>query len=208
MSGRPILAGTINVSTVIRIVDSADGTPEQGVTSATTGINIWYRREGEGINNLTLSDLSALTDAHSDGGMLHIDDGYYRVDLPDDAVDAAGSSPGVLVGGTATGMVVIGTYHTLVSYDPYDGTDLGLSTLAAILALLDDPRGEPGQTAPPVNPDAMTKLDYLYKSWRNKKDNDGSNTQLYADDETTVDQKQATSVTAGTVTKGEWVSGP
>jgi len=38
----------------------------------------------------------------------------------------------------------------------------------AILALLDNARGEPGTGAPPVNPDAMTKLDYLYKFMRNK----------------------------------------
>lgn len=80
--------------------------------------------------------------------------------------------------------------------------------LDAVLAMLDDPRTEPGQGAPPVNPDAMTKLDYLYKSWRNKKDNDGTTTQLYADDTTTVDQKQTTSEAAGTVTKAEWATGP
>lgn len=78
----------------------------------------------------------------------------------------------------------------------------------AILAMLDDPRAEPGQGAPAVNADAMTKLDYLYKAWRNKKDNDGTTTNLYADDGTTVDQKQATSEAAGTVTKAEWVTGP
>jgi hypothetical protein len=83
-----------------------------------------------------------------------------------------------------------------------------LSDLAAILALLDDARTEPGQGAPPVNPDIVTKIDYLYKAWRNKKDNDGSTTQLYADDGTTVDQKQTTSSAAGTVTKAEWVTGP
>lgn len=80
--------------------------------------------------------------------------------------------------------------------------------LDAILAMLDDPRAEPGQGSPAVNPDAMTKIDYLYKSWRNKKDNDGSTTQLYADDGSTVDQKQTTSESGGTVTKAEWATGP
>lgn len=80
--------------------------------------------------------------------------------------------------------------------------------LDAVLALLDDPRAEPGQGKPPENPDAMTKLDYIYKTWRNKKDNDGNTTQLYADDGSTVDQKQTTSVAGGIVEKAEWESGP
>lgn len=80
--------------------------------------------------------------------------------------------------------------------------------VAAILALLDDARGEPGQGNPPVNPDMATKIDYLYKWTRNKKDNDGSTTKFYADDGTTVDQKQTTSESGGTVTKGEIATGP
>jgi hypothetical protein len=72
---------------------------------------------------------------------------------------------------------------------------------------LDDARTEPGQGAPPVNPDMATKVDYLYKAWRNKKDNDGTETKLYADDGSTVDHKQATSEAAGTVTAGEWATG-
>jgi hypothetical protein len=79
--------------------------------------------------------------------------------------------------------------------------------IAAILALLDDPRTEPGQGAPPVNPDLATKIDYLYKAWRNKKDNNGTETKLYADDGSTVDHKQTTSESGGTVTKGEWATG-
>jgi hypothetical protein len=79
--------------------------------------------------------------------------------------------------------------------------------VAAILALLDDARTEPGQGAPPVNPDLATKIDYLYKAWRNKKDNDGAVTKLYADNGTTVDHKQNTSESGGTVTKAEWITG-
>lgn len=80
--------------------------------------------------------------------------------------------------------------------------------VAAILALLDNPRSEPPQGAPPVNPDMATKLDYLYKWTRNKKDNDGTTTKYYADDATTVDHKQTTSEAAGVVTKGEIATGP
>jgi hypothetical protein len=80
--------------------------------------------------------------------------------------------------------------------------------VASILALLNNARGEPAQGAPPVNPNLATKIDYVYKSWRNLKTNDGTTTKLFADDGTTVDHKQTTSEAAGTVSKAEWVSGP
>ncbi len=318
------LAGITDVSVVIRIIDSTDGTPELGVTAATGGLVLEYRRELEAeVSLATITDLAALTTAHTDKGMLHIGDGYYRVDLPDAA--CATGQRGVLVHGIATGMVVIGCYIHL-SLVPVDlrqilgtavatpatagildinvknidndaasasgtvtfpnatlastanitagtittvtnltnaatagdftatmktsiGTAVAASAVAsvtgavgsvtggataaqiatlqtfvdtevaailaavdtevaAILALLDDARAEPGQAAPPVNPDMATKVDYLYKAWRNKKTNDGTTTKLFADDATTVDQKQATSEAAGTVTKGEWATGP
>lgn len=109
---RPIVKGSVDNSTIIRIVDSGDGTPETGVTSATGGLDLKYRRALSATVNLTESDLSALTDAHSDGGMLHIGAGYYRVDVPDAAF--ASGADHVLIFGTVTGMVVIGAMHELV----------------------------------------------------------------------------------------------
>ena len=103
---RAILKGATDQSVIIRIVDSSDGTPETGVVAATTGLDLEYRREGATSVDLTESDLAALDSAHSDGGLKHVGNGYYRVDLPDAAV-ATGAN-GVLVHGTATGMVVIG----------------------------------------------------------------------------------------------------
>lgn len=111
MSVRRVKAGTTDVSVVIRIVDSSDGTPETAVTSATAGLDLWYRRDGAAAVDLTESDLSALTDAHSDGGMLHIADGWYRVDLPDAA--CASGVNGVQIGGTVTDMVVLAPYIEL-----------------------------------------------------------------------------------------------
>jgi len=152
---RQIQAGSTNQSVVIRIIDSTDGTPENGVTSATSGLDLEYRREGAVSTDITESDLSALTDAHSDGGMLHIGNGYYRLDLPDAAV--ADGVTGVLVHGTATGMVVIGEYVELVDYNPYDGVRLGLTALPNAAAdaagglLISDGGGQ----------DIDTKLGYL-----------------------------------------------
>lgn len=122
-----IKAGTTNVSVTIRIIDSTDGTPETGVVWNTAGIDMQYRREGAASTAITEATLSALTDAHSDGGFLHIGNGYYRLDLPDAAV-AAGAT-GVLVHGTVTGMVVIGEYIQLVAYDPFDSVRMGMTAL-------------------------------------------------------------------------------
>lgn len=124
---RQIKAGTTDVSVVIRIVDSSDGTPETGVVYNTSGIDLEYRREGAASVDITEATLAALTTAHTDGGFLHIGNGYYRLDLPD-AACASGAS-GVLVHGTVTGMVVIGCYIELVAYDPTDTVRLGLTAL-------------------------------------------------------------------------------
>jgi hypothetical protein len=109
---RAIKSASVDQSTVIRIVDSTAGTPEEGVVAATAGLALWYRREGATKTALgALNDLATLDAAHNDNGILHIDEGYYRLDLPD-AAFAAGAS-GVAVGGTATGMVVIAAYHAI-----------------------------------------------------------------------------------------------
>jgi len=124
---RVVKAGTADVSVVIRIIDATDGTPETGVVYNTAGIDLEYRREGAVSVDITEASLAALTDAHSDGGFLHIGNGYYRLDLPD-AASAVGVT-GVLIHGTVTGMVVIGQYIQLVTYDPFDGVRLGLTAL-------------------------------------------------------------------------------
>lgn len=75
------------------------------------------------------------------------------------------------------------------------------------LALLDDPRTEPGQGAPPVNPDLATKIDWLYKAWRNRKTQTATEFALYADDGTTKDQEAAVSSDGTTLVVGEMTTG-
>lgn len=102
-------------SVILRIIDSALGTPETGVVYNSSGIDLWYRREGAAKVSITEASLSALTDAHADGGFLAVGDGYYRLDLPDAAV-ATGANY-VDVGGSVTDMVVIGGRVRLVNFD-------------------------------------------------------------------------------------------
>lgn len=141
MSVRRIKAGSTDVSVVIRIVDSTDGTPETGVVFNTSGIDLWYRRDGAASVDITEATLSALTDAHSDGGFLHINDGWYRLDLPDAA--CASGVAGVQIGGTVTGMVVLSPYIELevnTAADVYSriGAPVGASISADVAAVQSD----------------------------------------------------------------------
>ena len=101
-----ISKGATDQSLTLRMCDATDGTPELGVDSSTIGLDVWYRRRGGAKISLTELDLSALTDAHADGGMLHISGGEYRVDFPDAAF--ASGVDWVDVGWGATDMVGFG----------------------------------------------------------------------------------------------------
>lgn len=121
-----VVAGSTDVSVVIRIMDSTDGTPETAVTFETSGIDLWYRREGAAAVDITEATLAALTTAHADGGFLAIADGLYRLDVPDAAF--AVGAPGVQIGGTVTGMVVYGPYIKIRPKTVLDGTFSGTHT--------------------------------------------------------------------------------
>jgi len=124
---RQILKGATDQSVILRIIDSTDGTPETGVVYNTTGIAMWYRREGATVTQITEATLAATDTAHSDGGIIHLSDGYYRMDLPDAACATGVAS--VMIGGAVTGMIVVGTELQLVNYNPQDGVRLGLTAL-------------------------------------------------------------------------------
>ncbi len=124
---RTIKKGSTDKSVTIRIIDSTDGSPEMGVVYNTSGIALWYRREGATVTAITEATLAAVDSAHSDGGIIHLGDGYYRLDLPD-AAWATGATH-VMIGGTVTGMIVIGQEVQLVDYDPDNGVRLGLTAL-------------------------------------------------------------------------------
>jgi hypothetical protein len=121
-----VTKGTTNYSCTIRIVDSSDGTPETGVVFNTAGIDLWYRRPGGAHSSITEATQTE-GGAHTDGGFVHISDGYYRLDLPDAAV--ATGVDYVDVGGTVTGMVVIGGRIRLTDVDLSDAVRGGMTAL-------------------------------------------------------------------------------
>lgn len=124
--------GVTDRSVTLRIIDSTDGTPETGVVFNTSGIDLWYRREGAAKVSITEVTLAALTTAHADGGFLHISDGEYRLDLPD-AAFATGANH-VDFGGTVTGMIVLGGRVRLVDIDLEDTVRAGLTALPNAVA--------------------------------------------------------------------------
>lgn len=71
-----------------------------------------------------------------------------------------------------------------------------------------DTSGEPAQAGPPVTASLRAKLDWLYKVFRNKKEQTATSWSLYNDAGTTIDSKATVSDDGTTATKEEVVSGP
>lgn len=130
---RKILKDSTDQSTIVRVVDTS-GLPLETVDAQSPLPTFWYRREGATKTSFSAVDLASLSAAHSDGGLEHVDDGYYRLDVPD-AAFATGVS-GVLIGGTVTGGVVIAAYHQLVDFDlgGTEGVNLKRGSIALVLS--------------------------------------------------------------------------
>lgn len=99
-----IVKGTANVPRYIMIVDSADGSPETGVTI--TDLDLQYTRNGEApVAKVDATALAATDSVHADNKAIEVDatssPGLYRVDWPDAAF--ASGAEGVLLVVTGTG---------------------------------------------------------------------------------------------------------
>ena len=75
-------------------------------------------------------------------------------------------------------------------------------------ALTVDTYAEPGQTAPPATTTILGRLQFLYKAFRNKRDQTGVAYKLYNDAGDTVDQKASASDDDVTYQRGKIGSGP
>lgn len=124
---RPIQHDSTDQSIVIRFISETTGLPVEDIQHNTAGLSLWYRRDGEDKTSITTVSLAALNATHVDGGVLHIDDGYYRVDLPDAA--CANGAAEFIVGGSSTEAVGIAAYHPLVAFDPLDAQRMGILSL-------------------------------------------------------------------------------
>ncbi len=155
-------AGTVDVSCYVRALDSTTGAPVTSIAYNSSGIDMKYRRDGGAPTAITEATLSAGTDAHSDGGFLHIDQGICRLDLPDAACSAGAKK--VLVSGVATGVVFVPALIKLVAYDPYDAVRLGLTALPNAAAEAAGGLLTRGSGAGQVNQDANGRIDVNLKA--------------------------------------------
>lgn len=126
-----------------------------------------------------------------------ITDANVAADVTIGSVTGAVGSVTGNVGGNVTGS--IGSLATQAKADV---------NAEVVDAVATDTYAEPGQGAPAAIASLATKVNYLYKLFRNKIRKTSTAIELYADDGTTIDQK-ATITTAGTTeTRGEIISGP
>lgn len=119
-----------------------------------------------------------------------------------------------VVGEIVQEFVIIAAAHsTLVATDIVSSGAIttsggAVSTVTTVTDLTTTTRAEPGQGAPSATLSPATKLDYLFKAWRNKSTQTATTFSLYDDAGTTVDQKSTVSDDATTATRGEIATGP
>ena len=159
-----------------------------------------------------IGDGTNLTEAGGDGDHLNEAGGdgdhLTAINLPNQTMDIVGDITGNLSG--SVGSVTGHTNQTGDSFALANGATgfVAIDTVVdAILAMLDDARTEPGDIAPPVNPDAMTKLDYLYKFLRNKIETTSTRIHVYDDAGANKDHSSVISDDAVTFTRGEFGAG-
>ena len=106
-------------------------------------------------------------------------------------------------------IVTANWYDTKYSTDQLDIPTATQTQIDTIESLLDDARGEPGDIAPPVNPDLATKIDYLYKFMRNKIETVTSTGRIhvYSDSGLNKDHSSIISDDGDIFTRGEFIVG-
>jgi len=157
------------------------------VTAGSVGEKIGQIVTAVGVENAVLNAPSA---SHVTAGSV----GQKISQIPASPLTAAGVEAAVL-DAAASSHNTAGTIGAKINQ--IDGVKL-----QAILSLLDDPRTEPGTGAPPVNPDMATKIDYLYKAWRNRATQSASAYTLYNSDAVTAGQNAAVSDDGTTFDRG------
>jgi len=149
--------GSTDRSVKVHIMDATSGAPETGTVYNTSGLDLWYRREGGARTAITEATLASLTAAHADGGFLHISDGDYRLDMPDAAYSTGANF--FDFGGTVTGKIVIGGRVRLVDIDPEDTIRAGLTALPNAVASASGGLFTRGSGAGQINQDANGRID-------------------------------------------------
>ena len=210
-----ITAGTITTTTTATNVTTLNGIAANVITAASIAADaITAAKIAAGA--IDAATFAADVDAEI---LSYIVDDATRIDASALNTASVTTIPAILVdtaeiGAAGAGLTVLATQASVNTIDDFLDTEVAAilaavdTEVAAILALLDDARGEPAQGTPPVNPDAMTKLDYLYKAWRNRTTQTATQYSLYGDDATTIHHKASLSDDATTLDRGEVATGP
>lgn len=119
--------GSTDKSVYMVAVDSTTGEAVTDLAYNSSGLAIWYRREGAATTSITPASLGSVSTAHTDGGFIHVGNGIYRIDSPDAAFSSGVS--GVMFSATADGAYFYPVYVQLVGFNPADGVRLGLTAL-------------------------------------------------------------------------------
>lgn len=130
-----IKRNTTGVTTYIRVVDATTGDPKTDITAATAGLSLWYGWTRSSPATFPAVALAGDAVVWTSGGIRHIRDGWYRIDVPDAAFAVTDAVTGILVGLTLTGAICsqFGN-HPLVNYNPNDAAGLGLSRMDAAIS--------------------------------------------------------------------------
>jgi hypothetical protein len=133
--------GTTSETLVIRLVVESTSLPAENVTAAWPGLSFWYWREGELKQTFAPVQLLSLDAAYQSGGLHGIDDGYYRLDVPN-SVFADGVTS-VQIGGGGDDLVALGVniqlLETTSPYAPQGGLDGVAAMLPCDLLLQEAP---------------------------------------------------------------------
>lgn len=122
-----VTKGSTDCEVDIYAFDNTTGLPKVDLAFNSSGIALWYRRQGAAVVDITEATLASLTTAHTDGGFIAKRDGHYRLDLPDAAV--ASGADFVDYGGTATGFTLVGGRLKLSNINFNDSVRAGLTAL-------------------------------------------------------------------------------
>lgn len=199
-----------------------------GAPFTLAGTPVLSAYEADGTTEIT-AGITLTVDFDSRTGLNHVKvvlaaASGYEAGKDYDIVITTGTVDGVSVVGEVVGYFSIENRFDEVDVTQVSGSaeDIALeTTLAALVTtvgtagdgLTDVPLSDetitlPGQVAPTVTPTLAEAVGLIYKALRNKSTQTATQRTLFADDGTTVDQKETVSDAAGTYTKGEMAGGP
>ena len=210
---RELRTNTATRITVGPFYDVTDGiTPELALT--VTNCHLTLVVDVAGVPTLVLDTSPTASGGAND--MVHItgdDAGLYDLELAAANVNYLGRAMLAIVDDDVHlpvfhefSIVTANWYDSKYSTDQLDLPTATQTQIDTIESLLDDARGEPGDIAPPVNPDLATKIDYLYKFMRNKVETvtDTGRIHVYSNSGLNKDHSSAISDNGNTFTRGKF----